>query len=503
MNTIPLLYTETTPIIILRFENKSRPDIDYISDVIQGNLYSFFRSVDTYEAINPNSFDKYVSVNSVTKGDLDNINTLITISQNFNAGLIITGNYFEKDNLLTVNFEVIDTVQKKIVYRISKTGQTGIRILKTIDAIAMQMAEDFTGIKIALGDLEVITEKPCTVYVDSFKMGLTPFEKKIPTGQHLLVVKYEDENESYFISKDKIDIEKDRVTSITLNVFYTATVNAEKPSVVYLDDDKAGITPCELTLMTGRDYRLKVVYLKPGNEKDIIGEQKVYSKDGTDLEYYYPITGTINVHNEKGKTYARLDKEEERQAPCSFFGLMPGKHRLKLFITDERFNRKLYYYNRMIPISAGENKVVEFNPLDYKPYYWLALLPGASQLYNKEFKKGAIVLSLFFTTVTIVALSPAVDRLSYDLGYLSKIRILDNNEAAIREGYTQHDVDNALLANTILFYSFLGTGIAGTFITWLISLIDGLHTSYKKYTLLRRKDTKKAMINIRFDLRII
>ena len=79
-----------------------------------------------------------------------------------------------------VNFEVVDIEDRKIVYRYAHSGKSGIHIIESIDEIAKLMVEDFTGIKLHVGTVNIQTDEICEVLIDRVQIGNSPISKNIP-----------------------------------------------------------------------------------------------------------------------------------------------------------------------------------------------------------------------------------------------------------------------------------------------------------------------------------
>lgn len=273
-------------IIILQFTNNSGAELDYLNEIIQNSLFVFFNIAPNYNPIDIVSFKTFLKNNYYSEGDLQNNDILLKIARSFSTKEIIRGEYSIKDDFLVIDFEVMDTKKKKIIYRSSKFGKSGINIINTIDNTAKSMVQDFTGIILNFASIKAITDKRCKLYVDDTYYGTTPSRINVVTGKHKVEIVYEEKGTKINILRKMMNILKDEEIELKVNVFTKVLINSDKKCDVYIDNKKVGQTPFETKLYTGNFYKLRLVFVEDNKKKIIFDEYiSTINKNKLDLKF--------------------------------------------------------------------------------------------------------------------------------------------------------------------------------------------------------------------------
>ena len=465
--------TKKSNVLILNFENIGEANIDYYDDLIQNSLFAFFKMIPDYSAIHPNTLKEYMEKNNYKKGDLENQKTLFKISKDFNADNIIRGTYYEKEGYLIIDFEVIDTNEKKIIYRSSKFGKGGINIFETLDEIVISMVEDFIGIKLEFATLEINTDQKCKLFIDYELYGETPIKTKLLTGKHNINITYNDEKTEGSILKKEINLTKDQVLNIDINVFVNLKIDAERECNVLLNNKKVGITPYEDKILSGNIYKLKVIYFDEEEKKEMtVNESDLSTIDRKDINLFYPMYCKLNLESGTNPFFGSISENNIEKLPFSYSNLFFGEYRIKIFLDDKKWNKKYYFYNKKINLKPLEEKTINLSNLDYKRKFGFCFIPAAAQFYNREYVKASLLLSFFMTTITITALSPLFSYIYYQYDYLPKVDEWEKNGSDGK--YTEDDIRTSYYNSGYIFQGFLIGGLISSAIIWIFSVIDGI-----------------------------
>ena len=463
--------TDKNNIIVLPFDNHATPKLEYISKLIQNSLTVYLKITPNYNAIKPEIIKEYLKNNQFNKGDLQNINKLIQIAKEFNAVSVIRGKFYEKDGLLIIDFEVIDTESKKIIYRCSKFGKGSINTFDTVENIASSMVEDFTGINLIYGTLEVITDYDCKVFINDEFVGICSKKFNLPTGKHILKVLYESEQISGNIYENIINIEKEEKESLKFRVFTNFKVSSELPCELYINDKFVGDTPYETQLLSNNEYNLKLLYNKNEKNKEIVVLNKIFTKMNDDIELYFPVTGKIIVKSGNNPFKGGIVGINFGNLPLEYNDLSLGKYRVKVFLDDIIWKRRLTFFNKMLFLKPQENKVIDLSKIKYKKLYGLCFIPSASQFYNRQPIKGAIALSGFLSFITVSILSPVFSYLYYTYDLLPKINLWKKYKES--GDLSMDDIKISYKNVSYIFWGTLISGLASAFSFYMFSLIDG------------------------------
>ena len=472
-NTQLTCITKKSNVLILNFENTGEPHIDYFDDLIQNSLFAFFKMISDYSAVHPNTLKDYMKRNNYQKGDLENQKTLFKISKDFNADNIIRGKYYEKDEYIIIDFEVIDTNEKKIIYRSSKFGKGGINIFETLDEIVISMVEDFIGIKLEFAFLEINTDHKCKLLIDDEIYGETPLKTKLLTGKHNINIIYSDEKTEGSILKEEINLTKDQVLNIDINVFVNLKIDAERECNVLLNNKKVGITPYEGKILSGNIYKLKVIYFDEEEKKEmLVNESDLSTIDRKDINLFYPMYCKLNLESGTNPFFGSISENNIEELPFSYTNLFFGEYKVKIFLDDKKWNKRYYFYNKKIDLKPLEEKTIDLSTFDYKRKFGFCFIPSAAQFYNREYIKATLLLSFFMATATIAALSPLFSYIYYQYDYLPKVDEWKKNGSHGK--YTEDDIRTSYYNSGYIFQGFLIGGLVSSALIWIFSMIDGI-----------------------------
>lgn len=491
-------------VLIIPFDNKGDIEIDYISEFIQNSLFAFFNISDEYSVINLIDFKEFLKKNQYQKGDMQNKNTLFRIAKTFKARYIITGKYDEKDKILIIDFEVIDAAKMMIIYRYSKSGKGGVFTPDSVDAIASSMTQDFTGINLNYGFININTDHKCLLMIDDEIFCETPAKIKVSTGKHKLRVIYKDEDNDNTVFEKIVNLVKDEKLDINIRVFVNLKIDAEKECKIYINNKNMGVTPFEDKILSGNKYELKVTLLKENNNEELVTEKEISTQEEKDILLNIPITGTITLISGNNPFVGGIVGKEFKTLPFTFEGVEIGNCLIKAYLDDIKWKRKLIFYNRNHYIKPLENKIIDLSSIGYKKKWWLVVFPSALQFYNRQPIKGSILLSTFLTTITIAALSPLFAWSYRQIDYVPKVNIW--NEKTSNSIYTKNDVTTSFQNIDYIFKGFLIGGLAASFIIYISSIIDGIvnmNHIYKIFNHEKGINNKKTMIKIKPELKII
>lgn len=487
-----------TNIVIIPITNKGTGDIDYLSDVIRSNLYAFFKNITGYSVIQHTDLDTYLKQNTYTPADLKNPNNLFKLAGIFNADLILTGEYYEEDQAIHIGFEVIDSEDKKVIYRFNHKGPGGIDIIESVDETARLMIEDFTGFNLKLGGLIINADQRCGVYIDNELYGHTPFKQKLPSGKHTLSVRYRRENnvdgatnkeEPYTIYDRIITITEDQNLTLDLSILFTVRVDTDKACMLYINNRYAGTTPYTGRLLTGRSYELIVKYPNAlTGKKQIIAIKQLPPSHHEDITLTIPVQGRITVHDSHRQLQVAINNEN-RSLPADFTLLDPGFYRVKVFTYDTLFKKNLVYFNKRLYLYPGEQKVINPRHLLFTKKPGLCLLPGGAQWYLNEKAKSTAIISLFSASLGATAALLATGFTTYHYEYVEKLKLMDSRTPA---------TDRALITASNILWSSIATG-AVSLVIYLYSLIDGAVTMHRMYRVFHGNTPRIRPV---FDIRL-
>ena len=465
--------TKTNNVLILNFENVGEPHIDYFDDLIQNSLFAFFKMVSDYSAIHPNTLKEYMKKNNYQIGDLENQKTLFKISKDFNTNNIIRGKYYEKEGYIIIDFEVIDTNEKKVIYRSSKFGKGGINIFETLDEIIISMVEDFIGIKLEFALLEINTDKKCNLFINDELYGETPIKTKLLTGKHNINIIYNDEKIKGSILKEEINLTKDQVLKIDINVFIKLKINVERECTVYLNNKKAGTTPYEDKILSGNIYNLKIIYFDENEKKEmIVNESEISTMDRKDIDLFFPLYCKLNLFSGTNPFYGSISENSIEKLPFTYSNLFFGEYKVKIFLDDQEWGKKYYFYNKKVNLKPLEEKTIDLSNFEYKRKFGFCFIPSAAQFYNREYVKASLLLSFFITTASLAALSPVFSYIYYYYDYLPKVD--EWNKHGNDGKYTKDDITKSYYNSGYIFQGFLIGGLVSSAIIWIFSMIDGI-----------------------------
>lgn len=464
-------FTHKNNIIILPFENHGVSKLEYVSELVQNSLAVFFNIAPNYNAIKPVMIKEYLKNNQYNNGEFQNINKLIKIARDFNANNVIRGKFYEKEGLLIIDFDVIDTESKKIIYRCSKFGKGSINTFDTVENIASSMVEDFTGINLIYGILEIITDYECKVFIDDEFVGISPRKFNLPTGKHILKVLYKSEQISGNIYENIVNIEKAKNINLKFKVLTNFKVSSELPCELYINDKLVGNTPYETKLLSNNEYNLKLLYNKNDKTNEIVASNKIFTKMNNNIELYFPITGRIIIKSGNNPFKGGIVGNNSGNLPLEYNDLPLGKYQVKVFLDDIIWKRKITFFNKMFFLKPQENKLIDLSKIKYKRLYGLCFIPSASQFYNKQPIKAAVALSGFLSCITISALSSVFSYLYYNYDLLPKINYWKKHGES-----GDLSMDDIRISYNNVSYIFWGTligGLSSAFIFYIFSLIDG------------------------------
>lgn len=426
--TINLSGEKSKNIVILPFTNQSGIEIDYFSDLIMDSVFCFLKQVPDYNAVLPEELITYYNNNNYRELIAHDKNVLFDLGEVFTADFIVIGDYYEKDGFLIIEFEVLNAHDRKTVYRISRFEKMDLVMFDAIEKIAAFMVEDFTGIPLTYGVLEISTDEMCSLYVDNEEYGKTPAKIELTAGTHELSL--------YYIHKKE--------KRLVLN-----------KSITIIKDERLPL-----------DIKIK---------------------------------SSINVLCSAGFLWGYAGNSPLMNLPHAFDDLLPGQYRLKLFVMEKAGDAMLPYYNKKITLNFNENKTIDLSAISYKKRYGLSVIPGAGQIYNKQYVKAAFIVPLFSLGVLSAAFSPLITYFYRELVYLPAAKSW--NDSRGDSGYTREQVESFGFISDSLLFSFLTGGVCLSIFMWIYSLIDTIiNMNYLDNVF--NQDRKKSGLKVRFDVTI-
>ena len=485
--------TKKSRVLILPFKNKGNIEIDYLNELIQNSLFAFFNIASNYSAVSTEVLKQYFDKNQYKEGDLQNRKTLFKIARDLNTKNIIRGDYHEKEGFLVIDFEVIDVLQKKIIYRSSKFGKGSIHTLTTIDTIAVSMVQDFTGIQLHYAFINIITDNKCQYIIDDELTGEAPAKIKVSTGKHKVKVIYKDEKCHGVIKEQKVNLEKDDAIDINIRVFVELKIDSEKECNIYINDKKIGTSPYKSKLLSGNKYELKVTYTKQNKSEELVNEQGISTIKEKDISLYFNVTKKVNIFSGNNPFTGGIIGKAIGILPQTYEGVDIGEYKIKAFLDDNEWKRKLTFYNKKHYITPPGHLNIDLSVIKYEKKWQLGFIPSALQFYNRQPIKGSIIISTFMTSVTLAALSPLFAFIYYKYDYINKINYF--NSYGEKSNLTSDDIDISFKNIDNIFMGFMIGGLITALSIYIYSIIDGAVNMNHIYNLFHpQKRIKKSRL---------
>jgi multiple sugar transport system substrate-binding protein len=127
-----------TRLLIFPFENRGGLRLDYVNEMIPNSFFARFKNLPQYSLVSPGVLKEYLDSKNYTPEDLLNLDTRLWIARVLNANRIIQGFYGEENNRFFIRFDVIDVPGNRLIYRVEKSGKSGIYITDTLGILATE-----------------------------------------------------------------------------------------------------------------------------------------------------------------------------------------------------------------------------------------------------------------------------------------------------------------------------------------------------------------------------
>jgi hypothetical protein len=471
-------YSDNLRVLVLPFLNKEENmELEYISEVIPNSFNLLVDREENYTAVTYDELVQYMNEHNMGIGDFYNPDVLLEFAEYFDLNNIVRGEYYE-DDLYTpkrIEFKIeyieINENDFKINYNMRIGGRGGIYTFDTLDMIVDSMLNDFLGVVMEYAYLEVITDIPCELYIDELFVGITPVEnKRVAAGNHNIKLMYEDSSISGYVLNENISFPKNIEVKIEQEVFSDILIEAEEECSVFINNEYMGITPYKDRLINNNEYLLKMVYINRGKE-EIITEQTIDTISNKPLSLYFPVTGSLKIltDNTTGAFNADISGLPPVVLPCVIDPIPLGNYSINVYVNDLAHDNTYNFYLETFAIEPGENKDIDLAEiLDYESKPGFCLIPGLSQIYNRQKVKG-IITAVSFGIGVLVAASAPLARYIYTEHVLNKMVDVYNNEGL----YTPEQIADAERKRDNIFKTFLISGISLAAGSFLYSLIDG------------------------------
>lgn len=489
--------TDTKVILPLMFENQGEEFNDYLSGIIQSNIFYFLHNSFNYKVINPDDFYRYMEEHRYHNEDFLNNETLLKTARDFKADELIRGTYREEGGMLTISFEIIDGQKGNTFYRFTHTSKGGLFIIDTVQNIVEVMIEDLIGNPPILGTVAVTADATCDVYVDGAKYGSTPFNQKLVAGTHTVILKHKYLHTSYVIFEEVFTLGKDSAFTREVTAFFDLTMTGEQLLDIYINKQFAGQTPLTQRLPAGPEYVVKA--MKPGGKtaRDLMSIRRIKGTAGRNITLDFPTTVHLSVTAAGDKVYVKTAGHEYPVQGTLDLTVDTGMSRVQVYKKGPN-NYKYFYHNLRTSFHPARVMSLDFTYYFYKRKPGLCFLPGAAQVYHKEYAKAAVMMSAFFLSAGVGGIVVPAVSMAY---YWSIIAQEMDSGGDVNE----NESGSASVTSTALLqYGMISCGIV-VLVSWLASMIDGFVTMNTYYRMVNYRGFthhKMPGVRFRFDVRV-
>ncbi|MBN1699927.1 MAG: hypothetical protein JW881_20630 [Spirochaetales bacterium] len=382
-------------VLIVPFENRDEKKYDYLKELIPNSFIDNLSDSGDFLAVPLVRYYALLKDTGREAGEHRNIDALIAAGAALDADYIIRGGYSVAADFISIDFEVFDIVQHKIIYKREDYGKGGLSMFETLDELIEVMKNDFIEVTSGYVSYSIEAEGPCILYIDDRYVGKTPAEIYLSAGRHGLKAVCDGGNEEYTVYDGPIYAGETERNRLFLKVFVRCELNAEVESHVYINGQPAGKTPFTGTLYAGNTYRIKLTTTDRAGKEVAVAEETISTVTGEDILRNFKVTGTIELAGVNGAIKGRIENGTGYVLPHLFEHLLPGDYGVEFFLDVPDANRTFVFHGEHLYLNPADNKIVDIGSKAYKPIWPLCFVPAAAQFHNQEPRKGLIVLSSF------------------------------------------------------------------------------------------------------------
>jgi hypothetical protein len=456
-----------------RYENNTESQL---CRLIPGLMHLFTKNIAAFSSVSPEITGQYLEKCQYTHYDFENMDTLYSIASEFCGDYIVKGMFKAYDDFIEISIETVDVSAKKIIYRSRNLGRGGEYLYSTVSDIiikiirGLKQIRGITPVDVSYGFLSITTDYPCIMFVDDEEISHTSFTICFPADMHDIKLVYQSETIRGTVWEGTVDVLHGETISIDKKVFINLDINAEETCQLFLNGRYAGTTPYKGQLLTGKTYEIKAVYVDNANTENTVYERAIHAEKD-DISLFLPVTGSIHIQSGENNLKGRINGDVYSDFPVFLDHIPPGNYQISIFLEDMVYKKAWCFYEEEIMLTPGRTQVIDVSSLDVKLLWGLCFIPSAAQYYNREPKKGEMLLSFFFLSAASAAISGI-----YTYGFYEEYR---NRRAAGAKEQSVHYLYQTAIALRHLFYcSVFMTGLC-----FSISCIDGFHTMNHLYHL--------------------
>jgi hypothetical protein len=464
---------EGKKVIVVPFDNTGDIKMDYLSDHIAASFISLLKDFPGYVPVAYNNLKEYMKQYSYGSGDLDNPERMRTIASGLEAEIIVSGEYrYNKEtNYLKITIVALNASDGSIFYRSNYNERCDSGIYETLDTLSSTMVQDFAGLEMTYGYVNVQSDYPCILYVDGHYVGKAPGAYKLVTGKHDVKIAYENDNTARILKEQAIDIVKNGTVTIKTRVFVKISIGAERECHIYLDNEEKGETPYQDKLLSGHEYNLLITTMDLENSEIHVEEQLISTKKEEDVSLFFPVTGKIIMPGGRSPLKGGIVGNPYIDLPASFESLTPGNYHIQMILDDLAKKKKYIIHDHHYYLNPQETKIIDINNVLFTYNAGLCFIPSAAQFHNREPVKGWIILSLFLSFCAGGCITYVVSDYFF--------------HESMDEQYPYPEQQDLYTTGLIFFISSMSAfGIAGGI--YIYSLVDGWLTMDRLYHLMHQ-----------------
>ncbi|HOV14597.1 MAG TPA: hypothetical protein PK771_09960 [Spirochaetota bacterium] len=487
-------YAESKNILILttQFVNKGSSELDYVGDLMQIGIYSSFKNIEGYKTLNPIEYNEII--NSLKNSDFsDDFEQYLSVGKILNCDCVIYGSYYNEGEDIIFEFNVIDVNGKNLLGKGTRRGSGGLLIFETLDTITTFLIDMFSKNIKEYVKLTIKSDKECLIYANNKLLKDENNQFVIEKGSYWLKCLLP---ENQIVVYEQIcDLSSD--TELNIKTFSKLTINSPVGSNIYLNNELKGVVPIELEIPSGNDYKLKIGFNYNG--KEFFREQNITTRDYKDKQYDFSTDGELEIKNDNNN-FEIVIQDQKGETISSFKQFLNGYYNISVFLNDVEWKNRILLFNNKIDIPPFEKKVFNTSTIKYKPMWGYCMIPGGSQLYNKQNIKGSIIISSFSAFSLFTFLSPLIGYAFYVNDYLKKVN--DWNTLGIGSGLKPIDIENSYNNAGYIFIGCLVGGIVATLIVWIYSITDGFINTNHINHLVNGTISDNKNLKVNFEIRM-